>query len=326
MSRFIGREIQVGIGIEATGASRGTAVAPDFWLDKTDANIHDKSEVLVDEQSVGRIEDSLDASVVLSWAEGEISGRVLDQSFGVLLYAIFGDVSSSGETSPYTHTFTVKNTSRMGTVTIQAKDPNTQLAYALGAIDSLEITGEVGGAVEYKATFTSKRGVADTDEPVYVADEKAFLGKHVSVAIGKEDPVPLKSFTLTFNKNTEATHVMGTDTDPADILNRQFSVTLSGTVDRSDDAYLDMYRDGDISKVVITITNDNELNESDTPTCASLTITLPRVIFTDWTQTTDNNSIVTESFTGKALYDKEEEGYMANAVLVNGYEEYVAEA
>ncbi len=323
MSRFIGREIEVGVGIEATGEGRGTAVAPDFWFDKNDAAIFDRSEVSIDGQSIGRIEDALDASVVLSWAEGEFSGRVMDQSIGVLLYAALGEVDSDGTKSPYTHTFTVDNKSSAASVTIEVKDKNEQLAYALGVLDSLEISGAVGEPVEFTAAFQAKRGSAATNEPAYVADEKAFLGKHVSIAIGSESPVNAKEFSIKISRNAERAHILGNEA-PADILNKQFSVDFSFTIDRNATAFANMYRDGDISEVVITMENDNKLDSGTPATCASLTITLPRVVFTDWSQTNSNDNIVTESFTGKALYDKDEEGYMIEAVLVNGHDEYVA--
>src|SRR5687767_13816853 len=111
MARIPGRLLSVGAGVEST---RGTSVAPTFWIPDTEFSVMDKNEKAVDASAYGRMESGYDADLVQQWAEGSITGIIYDQLEGVFLKNLFGTVGSvakgSPNTSVYDHTFTVLNT------------------------------------------------------------------------------------------------------------------------------------------------------------------------------------------------------------------------
>ena len=87
MAYHIGRKYNVGIGKEVT---RGTAVAADYWLPKMVFTHDDKIDVVVDESSIGIIEDAQSQDVVGKHSEGTITGRIADTSFGLWLLSTLG--------------------------------------------------------------------------------------------------------------------------------------------------------------------------------------------------------------------------------------------
>src|ERR1700710_2355606 len=103
----IGKLIQVGVARETT---RGTAISSaSNWLPWTDLTLDEKKDFAVDEQSYGVIEDATNLTQVKKWSQGSLMGNVLDQSFGLVLYSMFGTLTShathSGETTVYDNIF-----------------------------------------------------------------------------------------------------------------------------------------------------------------------------------------------------------------------------
>src|SRR5437763_16419012 len=103
----IGRLVQVGVAKEAT---RGTPQsAASYWNPWIDLTLDEKKEFAVDDQSYGIIEDSVNLTQVKQWAQGSIMGNVHDQTFGLILYSMFGTLTShaahSGESSGYDNIF-----------------------------------------------------------------------------------------------------------------------------------------------------------------------------------------------------------------------------
>ncbi len=321
MSTFIGRRVEVGLGAEAV---RGTKVEPSVWMPKTEATIDDRSEVLINEQSLGRIEDAIGGDVTLEWSEGDISGRVTDNSIGLLLYAALGAVSSGEEGEGHKHDFTVLNSASHPSLTVECYTPNEQLAFPLAMLNSLEITGEVGGAVEYTASFISKRGETATTETSYV-DQHGFLGRHAIVKIaddlsglGGASAIAARSFTLTITKNAERSNVVG-QAAPDEIHNKQFSVTFNAELVHKNTTYKTNYRDGEIKAIRLEIENDDvDLGGSLHP---KLTVDLASAITTEWERTAGLDDIVTESFDAKALYCTDD-SQMIVAELINDVEAY----
>ena len=75
------RKFNIGIGKET---SRGTAVAPVYWLKPLSEDINDKIEVIASERAVGVIEDSEDQEISKKLSGGTVAGEVFDRSFGLI--------------------------------------------------------------------------------------------------------------------------------------------------------------------------------------------------------------------------------------------------
>lgn len=322
MSKFIGRKIEIGIAKEVT---RGTVNAPSFWLSKMNADFDDKFEGVIDENSIGVIEDAQDFKVTKKWSEGEISGKVCDKSFGVLLLAALGTVSSAvKETTAYNHTYSVQQDAQHDSLTIEGKNPNEQKAFANGMIRSLSLKAELGKFVEFAASIIAKLGTAATSTPSYTS-ENAFIAKDVSVkfatnkaGLGAASAISVKNVELNIEKNVESDDVLGDD-EPSDFLNKQFAIT--GTIELIYDAttYKDLALAGTERAIRLTITDSNvTIGASSNPT---LQIDLAKVKFTEWGKTSENDEIVKETLTFKAFYSSSD-SEMIEVVLTNAQAGY----
>ena len=92
MTNIIGRIEDVGIGLES---SRGTAVAPTYWLATQDKDFDDKAELILDDSAIGVLAEHSNATLQRQWAEGSIQGHVGQNSIGALLCLLAGNVPSA---------------------------------------------------------------------------------------------------------------------------------------------------------------------------------------------------------------------------------------
>jgi hypothetical protein len=116
----IGRLVQVGLAKETTrGTAIGTAA---FWNPFMDLTLDEKKDFVADAQSYGIIEDSTALTEVKRWAQGTIAGNVLDQTFGLILYSMFGTLTShaahSGESSVYDNVFDIAESAQHQSLTL----------------------------------------------------------------------------------------------------------------------------------------------------------------------------------------------------------------
>ena len=316
---FIGRKIEIGVAKETT---RGTAAAPSYWLAKMNATIDEKFEGVIDESSIGVIEDAQDFKITKKWSEGEIGGKISDQSFGLFLLAALGTVSSatkSGESAVYEHDYSVQQDTQHDTLTLEMKNPNEQLAFANGSLSSLGIKAELGKFVEFSANVLAKAGAAATNTPSYTS-ENAFLAKDVSVkfaanlaGLGAASAINAKNVELNIEKNLESDDVLGSD-EPNDFLNKQFAI--SGSLELLYDAttYKALALAGTQRAVRITITDtDVTIGTGSNPT---ITIDLAKAKFTEWAKTSDKNDLVRQTLTFKAFYSTTD-SKMLDVQLVN---------
>ncbi|RJQ67339.1 MAG: hypothetical protein C4519_24390 [Desulfobacteraceae bacterium] len=320
MSKFIGRLIQAGIGKET---ERGTAVAPSFWLQKINCDVDDKFEGVVDENSLGVIEDAQDFKVTKKWAEGEVSGKVGDASIGLLLLGALGTVSSDAKDAPnaavYDHTYAVQQDAQHDSLTLEVKNPNEQLKFVNAVLSALSIKAELGGFVEFVANFMAKLGTAAANTPAYTA-ENNFLAKDISVkfadnlaGLAAASEVSVKNVELNIEKNIESDDVLGDD-EPEDFLNKQFAIT--GNIELLYDAttYKALALAGTQKALRINITDTGTtIGDSANP---GLVIDLAKVKLTEWAKTSDQNEIVRQTLSFKAFYSSTD-SKMLDCVLTN---------
>lgn len=331
MSAFIGRLIEVGFGVE-NPSDRGNPVPAEKWIDKMNVTIEDKPEVAVDESTVGRIEDSINGKVVLEGAEGEISGKLHDISIGYLLLAAIGAIESSdphsGDDDVFDNVFAVKNDAQHPSLTIEVKNPQEQLAFALAMLETLEIRAEIGKYVEYTATFKSKKGATATTKVGY-DPENIFLAKHITLKMadtigelsdGGVEPIPAKSVTIRITKNLERDDTFGS-LDPADILNKQFSIEVTVVSLYRDLTFKTLYADAEKQAMLIDIKNTDVVLGIKETTNPELIFTLAQVLLTNWEKTSGPEDLSVQTITAKANYSLKEKK-MLDCVLTNTQEGY----
>lgn len=324
MSKFIGRLADVGIAKESV---RGTAeTTASYYLPKISLTLDDGIEQAVDESSIGVIEDSTNASVVAKYAEGEIEGNILDKSFGLILLAALGQVSTSApsQTTVYTHSFSVLQSAQHPALTLFLDDPNQDYKYALSVLSQLDIDVSLGQYARYKAMFRSKVGETATISPSYSA-ENHFLPQHGSLKIasnlsglGAASALNIRSVKLTINKNPEDDRKVGS-VDQADILNRELSV--EGTVELvfNDNTFKTQMLADTAQAMRIRLTNSAvTIGSSLNP---QLTIDLAKVKFSNFERNYANGEIVTATVDFKGFYSLSDTA-LITAELINEEDAY----
>ena len=319
MAKFIGRVVDFGIAKET---SRGTAIAAaTFYLPNVSLSIDDGIEQIVDESSIGVIEDSPNASVVANFAEGEIEGNLYDRSFGLILLAALGQVSTTGpaETTVYTHAFSVLQSAQHPSLTLFLEDPNQDYTYALAMLTSLDLDVALGQYARYTAAFRSKAGATATLTPSYTA-ENHFLPQHGTVkiaanlaALGAASTIGIKSVKISLNKNVEDDQKLGSLAQ-VDILNKQVSVEGSLELVFNDNTFKTQMLADTAQALRIRLTNsDVTIGTALNP---QLTIDLAKVKFSNFERGYENDGIVMATVDFKGFYSLADAS-MVTAQLIN---------
>jgi hypothetical protein len=312
-TQFIGRRINLGIGREAT---RGTGVTPTFWVPRTTLNFDFKVNKHLEEESLGVIEDSDATFVTEKWGEGNVEGEVRDKSFGLMLYAMLGSVSSAlvgGEAAVYDHTFSLSQTNNHQSLTFTVNNPISDDAsegdyrFPLVMLDSLDLTLEVGGVATYTSTWMSRPGdkwtkatASYTVENKFRATDLIFKVAADRASLGAASATAIKSLTIKFTKNLLRSMVLGT-VEPDDLFNQQFGLEGTITLDHTSNTWRDYMLNNTYRAMSIQLLNAGvTIGNTSNPT---LTFVMPRVHFMDWESDKSLNDISKQTVNFKALRD-----------------------
>lgn len=303
MSKFIGKLVNVGYGLEST---RGTPVAVAYRQPNVTLTIQDKSESVMDENSRGNIVDAVTSDIVKKWAEGNIEGRAYINGLGYLLRCLLGSVSTSASGGAYVHTFSMANDNTHKSLTIGVDDPDTEVRHALCMIESVTLEINNAGELTFSATFKGKLA-ASTTHTVSYATDYGLLGKHGAVKLATDltglaaaSALPIKSLSLTISKNLEMDYVVGS-VEPADIYNTVFSIEGNIEALLSDKTTYKDVSFGDTPKALrLTVEDTNTtIGSSENP---KLEIDLARVKLIDWSPNYSKNEIVKQTIKFKGFY------------------------
>ena len=297
--------MDVGIAKEAV---RGTAEAAGaFYLPKQTVSFDDGIIQVIDESSVGVIEDSPNAAVVGLFAAGEIEGNIYDKSFGLILLSVLGGLSSSGpaETTVYTHAYSVQQDAQHDSLTLFMDDPNQDYKYALAVAEKLDIDIALGKFATYALGVRSKAGTTATLTPSYIA-ENHFLPQHGTLktatnlaGLGAASTIDIRAVKLSIEKNIEDDRKLGS-TAPTDILNKQLTVTGSVELVFNDNTFkTDMLADTAKAMRIRLSNTDVTIGSTLNP---QLTIDLAKVKIIDFTRNYENDGITTATMNFRAFY------------------------
>lgn len=321
MSELIKRKFNIGIGRETT---RGTAVAPAFWLKLLSEDINDKIEVIASERAVGVIEDSEDQEISKKLSGGTITGEVFDRSFGLILLATLGSITSgeSADAGVYEHVFEVLQSSKHPTLTVELKrGDNEQKAYANSVIESLKISAVAKDYLKFEAVIKGKPGVVSASIPAYIT-ENYFLGKNISVKLADDlagldeaSIVDLRSIELNINKNVEDNDTFG----GVDFLNKQLSIEGNLEMLFANTDLLNNALNGDKKAMRLEIVNsDITIGESSNP---KLVVDLAKIKFREPLVGGDNNEIAKVTVGFKGFYSADDAKSII-AILTNQVNTY----
>lgn len=309
MSKFIGRRFNIGIAKEAV---RGTALAAQYWMAKMELNIDDRINFATDDSSVGVIEDGQSQDITNKYAEGSISGRITDASFGLILAATLGSEGSvvAVETGVKDHVYSVGQSAQHPSLTFSVVEANSNsgsgFAYALGMIDQLAIDIEIGKYAMYKLDFRANAGAAlsntasYTNENPFKPQDCIFKTASSLSGLAGASAIQIKKANITIKKNIEDDVVLGTVT-PIDRLNRQFSVEGSIELLYNDRTQIDTNMLGDLAVAMRFqfINTAVTIGATSNPT---LTMDLAKAKISEVARKIDNNGIVSQTLKFKAFY------------------------
>lgn len=320
MSRYIWRKINVGFGKETT---RWTAVTPAIRVPKASLDFEDKSEKVIDESSIGVIEDSFDGHVSKQYAEWSFECNVYANAIWLILLNVFWSVSTSWSSGEYTHAFSVAETNQHQSLTIGLADDTQDRQFPLAMVNSFELNASTGDFVKVTADFRSKKWADASLTPSY-SNDFALLGKNVQVYLADSvswldsaNAIKATNCTLTINKNLEDVDVLWS-VEPDDFCNAQFTVEWSIELLWDNEDYKDMFMDWDKKAIRIEIIDSNSTLSSWHPT---LSFDLASVIITEFAKTQDNDALVRQGLTLKALYSMSD-SKMITAKLINSQSSY----
>lgn len=320
MSRYIWRKINVGFGKETT---RWTAVTPAIRVPKASLDFEDKSEKVIDESSIGVIEDSFDGHVSKQYAEWSFECNVYANAIWLILLNVFWSVSTSWSSGEYTHAFSVAETNQHQSLTIGLADDTQDRQFPLAMVNSFELNASTGDFVKVTADFRSKKWADASLTPSY-SNDFALLGKNVQVYLADSvswldsaNAIKATNCTLTINKNLEDVDVLWS-VEPDDFCNAQFTVEWSIELLWDNEDYKDMFMDWDKKAIRIEIIDSNSTLSTWHPT---LSFDLASVIITEFAKTQDNDALVRQGLTLKALYSMSD-SKMITAKLINSQSSY----
>jgi len=319
MSKYIGRKVSIGIGKESV---RGTAVVPTFFTPHLELTLDEKITQAIDESTVARIEDAIDAKVTERMSTGSLRGIVQDKSIGLWLLAALGEVATSAdspEAGVNTHTFSVKNDAVHPSLTLAEVNEDENLAYPLTMIDSLELNVVLAEFIAFTANIRSKKAESASNTVAFTAENK-FVPQHVGFktatdlsGLGAAPVTKVKSFNITITKNIEDDRNFGS-VDPDDILNRQFVV--EGTIELLFESatFKDFVTGDDGRAMRLDIENtDVTIGAATNP---KLTLDLAKVKFSEIARSLTLNEMVRQTLTFKSFYSLSD-AKSIEAILIN---------
>lgn len=320
MTKFVGRRGSLGVALES---SRGTAVAPAFWIPFVTLSFSDKIESAIEEQGMGNIADSDSFYVTMRKGEGEVEAQLYDQAIPYILSSLLGAVPVTTGSNPYTHTFTLSSTNQAKSLSLFWKDPDRSYIFPLAVVDSFKMTVEPNGIVNYTIGFKSK-GADDytTQTPSYTTMGSKFLHQHLifklassTAGLSAATAISLKSLELNINRNVIFDEVMGT-AEPEDILSQAISVEGSVSLNLEDDTYRNYMLANTYRAMEI------KLNPAGSTT-SSFDLQFPRVSFSEWEPDYTLNEIAKQTINFKGHYDSANAAaIISTAVVINTKSSY----
>lgn len=325
MSKYIGGLTQLGLARETT---RGTPVVPTFTVPWVNFTFDDKVAVYNSQEALGVLDDQAEQYIGEKWGEGDIEGEVRDKSFGLILYALMGTEAPTGA-GPYTHTYTLLQTSAHPSLTLTVDDPSGagDYQFPLAMLEKLSLDIKLGELIKYNATFISKPSEsaaaftgAPTAENKFVPTQVTFKLAATRADLAAATPVKVQNLKIEFNKNLLRKQFLGSMA-PDDILNQAFSCEGTFQLPYEDQTYKNYELNNTYKAMSITIqNNDVTLAGGGSPT---IVITLPRVGFKNWTPQRPKGALYEQTIDFKAYRDvTNSEALVYSITLLNSQATY----
>lgn len=232
----------IGYGKETVA---GTAVAPDRFLPANAFSFEDSDDLMLPEQ----IRGSRDFSVAMAApynVSGSLDMELIPHDIGTLLESAFSATVASGAYAGggYEHEFTPGSEDVSMTFESSANGILV-MRYAGCRVNTLEITGAFGEIVtaSFGLEGTGRERQGSESSPTY-ADVEPFHFSGASVKTGGTENGTVKEFTFGVNNNIERIGTLRKTRSWKRMAQGMREVTLSLTLDFTDDAEYDRFEAG----------------------------------------------------------------------------------
>jgi hypothetical protein len=211
MAKTGGRQVEVGLGIEATP---GTAVAESIFIPWQSFSMQAAAEKELFRSARGVRNESSDSMIKRKYSSGSLAAILTPQNapyfFGMALGTVATASNADGSGDVYDHTVTVQNANAsMKTATLTVKEGGIQTAQYLNTVcDALTLDVSDAYALLTMKMF-GQFASSDTMTIAYGSESQmayhqytAKFGTSLSAAAGNS-ATPLKSFSLNINNNVQ---------------------------------------------------------------------------------------------------------------------------
>lgn len=326
MAKFIGRQQEVGVSRESSrGTINGT---PAFWIPKSNFTVEPKALKAKFEGSYGNLYESANQLVTQKWSEGDLEMEVSDKILGMILYALFGSLSSATFNSVKKHTVTVQNSVQPTTLSLFMNDPigagespTKSIAFGRVMVNSMEINWALGEAVKAKFNFISN-GHKDWTRltPSYASPGNLFAHQNLTFKIAADSSgldaaskINLQSLQLRMERMAVRENALGT-VQPVDILSRAFKVSGKLKLTYEDRTYRDYMLNGTTKAIRIDTVRSDVTIGSTNP---AFRFDLPVAHFDQWEPAHPLDDVAMQEINFEALYDVTNNVLLSDAYVVN---------
>lgn len=327
MANYLGREESVGFGIQSGTSS----VAPQVWVRHLGNSFKPVVNKKQNESAMGRTEKVNGSTIISTWSEGTIDGKVQATSIGYLLASLTGGVTTASNADAsgtvYDHSFPLQSSGVHTLLTVGVKNPVDDRRYANGEVTSLEITSDNQDYVMFKSDLVASAKETANNTVAFISGEAEFTSAHVSVKIADTvaglsaaTALEARSLKLTLSRSRKPNVLLGSttstenDTEPFEAMGE--IVLRYKTTDLENLWYNNTAR-----ALQITIANsDVTIGTAAHP---SLTFVAPQATFDTFDKSGDLDNYVEQTIT---FYCELSEGddYAILPTLTNTQANYVA--
>ncbi len=324
MSEFIGRQIELGLAVEAERNTAESEAAK--WVKNVIATIIPKVEKVLDDNKRGRLEMHDGSRITQKWFDGSLEGILHADAIGYLLANLYGaeDVTPLGD-SVYSHEFSLDQAINHPTLTAFVKDSDVyQKKLNGGVVNTLSIKAAIDDYIRFASEVICLEAAEDSSVPSYDT-EYDFVAKDITVKIADTEEglataeaIKAKSLEMNFNASAIRNHVFGSYS-PDSNYNAGFGIEVKLNRDYVDDTFESLWNSDDAKYVQIAITGSQDIGGGNNP---SLTITLHKGMVTGWDRSGGSDELVTENVIITAFLN-EDDLKQSEVTLINNTAVYI---
>lgn len=309
-----GRYGHIGFGEETTWA---TGVAPTVFLPGTEDLSPERARLTIDQPHASRFELPSKAGRLLIQGKNTSDHPLYTDAIGLILKALFGQVTTTGTAAPYTHTFTPLS----GPLTANNALPGISAQVTAGGRTKRFVGGQVGTFAlnqpkDNFATFNLGWTFKDVDNTATAATpaiptDDVFAFRHLAITRDAVAVTTVEELTINIDNQLEAEELLdGTDTVAAVGFGGLVATVDLTLAFRDTNAYTQFYNDTASAWEFTWTIGTNTLKFS-----------FPRAVVSTFSDPLSGPGRLTATAQLQAEYDATS-GYSVQAVLTNGTASY----